>query len=220
MLIVVPILRSVDDVRTFVEELHALMDVECARDEYFLHLKARTKLKGRLSAPLAHLRGRDVIVLMAYKIRSAFCEALEVLKKKDDEIVSALARATREVKEDRPMQNGIDLLSTDVRKTKFCYFGADGVSDEEALLQETRAWMAAGATPPPPQGDVIRKRIEDLEAKVHKMIEMHGGEEPIKWPFGEGKPLKDVFAADDAKNEFERMVEKIAELKQRLEDEE
>ena len=97
---------------------------------------------------------------------------------------------------------------------------AVAMGDEEALLQETRAWTAAGATPPPPQGDAIRKRIEDLEAKVNKMIDMYGGDEPIKWPFGEGKPLVDVFAADDAKNEFECMVKKIAELKKRLEDEE
>lgn len=209
--IAVPIIGSVDAVRAFVDALHVEMEVEHCFDDCFFALSARCKLKGRLASNLSHLKGKEILVLIASKIRGTFYRAMEELAKHGDESISRLAKATREIEHDQALASHVDLLSEQVRGVKFCFFGTEGVS-----VNEVKAWTAAGATAPPPQGDFIRARIIEIEETIKAMTEKYGGEDSLKWAFGEGKALADVFSADDKKKEFEALRAKVAELKKRL----
>ena len=74
-------------------------------------------------------------------------------------------------------------------------------------MQEHHAWAHLGATAQDLSGDLAdaRKALADLEEK-------HGGSDPTKWPWGDGTPCTDVFAADEAKRRHEDLTERVAGL--------
>jgi len=204
---------SIDDVRSLVDAIHKAVDASHPQHDYFLNLLGTGALAGPRPRRLAHLKGR-VVILGSYKIRQPHVDALEYIKTNGEGVLKALAAAAREI-ERHKVRNCVDVLAPEVRGGPWCWSDARP-EDEEVLAQEHRAWEHIGATPRDVNQDradklaYSLKRLADLEAK-------HGGTDPASWRWGEGTPCADVFAADDAKREYEGLKAKAAAL-QRLSD--
>ena len=73
--------------------------------------------------------------------------------------------------------------------------------------------MHLGATPRDVNQDRADTLIYSLKRIAHLEAE-HGGADPASWRWGEGTPCADVFAADEAKREYEGLKAKVAALQQ------
>ena len=201
---------GVDNVRALVDAVHERIGVQFPTDDFFLNVPGTARLAGRLPQHLNHLGGKHgrVVILGSYKIRQPHLDALEDIKANgESESLKYMASLTREI-DQRPVHDCVDVLAPEVRGGAWCWRGGSA-DNYEALMQEHRAWAHLGATPRDISGDLAdaRKALADLEEK-------HGGSDPTKWPWGEGTPCVDVFAADEAKRAHEDLTAKAAALQQ------
>ena len=204
---------SIDDVRSLVLAIHMRINVDHPRDDYFLNLLGTGLLAGRRLKRLAHLKGR-VVILGSYKIRQPHVEKREDIEKNGEGVLKALAAAAGEI-EQRGVRNCVDVLVPEVRGGPWCWRGCGATcpEDQDALAQEHRAWVHLGATP----RDVNQDRADTLTYSLKRSAHLeakHGGADPASWRWGEGTPCADVFAADEAKREYEGLKAKVAALQQ------
>lgn len=200
---------SIDDVRAFVAEVHARMDVEMPGDEYFLNVLGTGVLAGNLPKYMKDLgfAGCRVVVFGAYKIRQPHTDAIAAVEKEAPQCstLERLAGAAVELQK-RQVRDATCVLSADVRGGSWYWSGAQSaVSRHEADVQEQLAWEHLGATPRD-YGASITAAKESLA----ELEEKHGGPDPKIWKWGAGTPCADVSAADDAMRRHRDISEKIA----------
>ena len=205
---------SIDDVRSLVDAINMRINAVHPQDGYFLNVLATGRLTGRRPQHLAHLKG-PVVFLGSYRMqRRRMVEVLNDIEENGEGVLKALAAAAREI-ERHKVRNCVDVLAPEVRGGPWCWSDARP-EDEEVLAQEHRAWEHIGATP----RDVTQDRADKLAYSLKRLADLeakHGGTDPASWRWGEGTPCADVFAADDAKREYEGLKARAAAL-QRLSD--
>ena len=198
---------SIDDVRSLVLAVHMRINVDHPRDDYFLNLLGTGLLAGRLPKRLAHLKGR-VVILGSYKIRQPHVEALEDIEKNGEGVLKALAAAAGEI-EQRGVRNCVDVLVPEVRGGPWCWRGCGATcpEDQDALAQEHKAWVHLGATP----RDVNQDRADTL---IYSLKRIAHSKRSMAAPTLRAGAGADVFAADEAKREYEGLNAKVAALQQ------
>jgi len=200
---------SMDDVRTMVEHVHAVLDVQFPADDYYMSLLGTGKLAGKVSKAWAKkgLAG-PVVIFGCAKIREPHIDALRYGPQTDNALVRKLCHATTEI-ENHAVKGCTDVLDENIRGGTFYWFSKDfaGTQREhyDTLIQEHRAWAHLGATRYDPSTE-----IANAEKDIRQMEEQYGGGDPARWEWGAGAPCADVFEADEAKRKFDDLSAKVA----------
>jgi len=182
---------SVDDVRALVDDVHAYVGAEAPQDDFFLNLLGT-----------AFRRGRKVVVLGAYKIRSVHADALQNARPG----LQQLAMSVEELPPRAGLKQCVDLTTEEVRGGVWHWSDrSENVSQWEAMAQENRTWEHLGAAPRDISDDLAR-----LASAVQELENTHGGADPVAWRWGPGTGLADVFEADDATRKHRDLKEQLA----------
>ena len=202
---------TIDDVRALVANLHRRIDVGEPPDAYVIHLLGTGTLQGRLPRCMSHLRGTQVVVLAAYKLRQAHSDALLDTHRGESGIQSTLARFAVELEPNHKMKDFVGVLPSEIRGGQFCW-SEEGCEDCTMLAQEFRAWVYIGAKPHDIEDQKHTAALEETMKQIAELETLHGSSDPMKWLWGSGTPCADVFEADDAKCKYERLQLKVSAL--------
>lgn len=201
---------SVEDARVFVAAVHAALEVTEPADDYFLHVLGTGTVParcGKRAAPAA-----QVLVVGAYKIRTPHTEAFSQLARREElsDEVRRLAVHAWELNRER-LVNAFDATAEAVRGGRWLHAGGRP-SSTEAHRQEAAAWVACGANVAAIDREV-HEQLRGVVASLHAMTTKHGGP-PEGWTWGPGRTFPDVFAADEATREHQRLSERAAVLRE------
>lgn len=208
MRIAIPLDNNIEMIKKYIDKAHSIMDVDHPAADYFLSLLGSGMLKGKIPRYLERIREQRVLVFGAYKIRGSHDNAFRTLWNDSNEDIKKVARSMVHL-ERHQFKNCVDVLNPEVRGGKWYWDGGDYAF---SLDQEQKAWEHLGlpADDPVVKRNMLLERIESARKKLFEMEENYGDSDPIKWKWGEGTKLSDVFQADDEKKNYDSIRDSIA----------
>ena len=204
----IPLDNNIEDIKRYIDKANDIMEATHPGCEDFLNLLGSGILKGKIPRYMEHLREQRLIIIGTYKFRSSHDNAFRTLWHDSNEEIKKIARSSVQLG-NHQFKNCVDVLKPEIRGGVWYWNGGD---DTFAIDQEQKAWEYLGipAKDPTTKRNMLLERIESAKKKLIEMENMYGDSDPLKWKWGDGMQLSDVFQADSEKNKYDSIHANIA----------